>query len=96
MWCYVYADLCSLLAATMVMRCVMRPARTPKFQLSGPTVHSYTVVQAIKVLRNLVHADQIKYRTLGFLIQTSLTVLASSVLKNPCPILHTTLLTLGQ
>ena len=25
------------------MRCVMRYAWTPKFQLSGPTVHSYTV-----------------------------------------------------
>ena len=25
------------------MRCVMRHAWTPKFQLSGPTVHSYTV-----------------------------------------------------
>ena len=25
------------------MRCVMRHARTPKFQLSGPTAHSYTV-----------------------------------------------------
>ena len=28
------------LAAIMVMRFVMRHARTPKFQLSGPTVHS--------------------------------------------------------
>ena len=54
---YVYADLCSLLAATsqfsiltgqkmqltgaiMVMRCVIRHARTLKFQLSGPIVHS--------------------------------------------------------
>ena len=27
------------------MRCVMRHAWTPKFQLSGPTVHSYTVVK---------------------------------------------------
>ena len=27
----------------MVIRCVMRHAWTPKFQLSGPTVHSYTV-----------------------------------------------------
>ena len=30
----------------MVMICVMQHAWTPKFQLSGPTVHSYTVIKA--------------------------------------------------
>ena len=34
------ARTCNRLAAIMVMRCVVRHARTPKFQLSGPTVHS--------------------------------------------------------
>ena len=52
---YVYADLCSLLAATGQFSILigqnmqltgchngneMRHAQTPKFQLSGPTVHS--------------------------------------------------------
>ena len=55
---YVYADLCSLLAATSQFSILigqkmqltgchndeMRNAWTPKFQLSGPTVHSYTVI----------------------------------------------------
>ena len=34
------ARTCNWLATIMVMRCVMRNARTPKFQLSGPTVRS--------------------------------------------------------
>ena len=37
---FLLARKCNWLAAIMVMRCVMRHARTPKFQLSGPTVHS--------------------------------------------------------
>ena len=37
---FLLARTCNLLAAIMVMKCVMRHARTPKFQLSGPTVHS--------------------------------------------------------
>ena len=38
------ATTCNCLVAIMVMRCVMQHARTPKFQLSGRTVHSYTVI----------------------------------------------------
>ena len=30
-------------------RCVMRHARTPKFPLSSPTAHSYTVVLHCKI-----------------------------------------------
>ena len=33
----------------------MRYAWTPKFQLSGPTVHSYTVDQPLTILVNFGH-----------------------------------------
>ena len=36
------------------MRCVMRYAWTPKFQLSGPTVHSYTVVGRTSLSQSLL------------------------------------------
>ena len=54
---YVPLYLCSLLAATsqfsifigqaekMLKACVMQHAQTHKVQMSGPTVHSYTVIK---------------------------------------------------
>ena len=40
---------CSLLAERILITPVMRHARTQKFQMSGSTVHSYTV----RVLQNI-------------------------------------------
>ena len=39
------------------MRCVMRHVWTPKFQLSGPTAHSYTVVQFMWTKRRIKHCQ---------------------------------------
>ena len=41
------------------MRCVMRRhARTPKVQLSGPTVHPYTVSVLLTIIKNLLVPDK--------------------------------------
>ena len=50
---FLLARKCNGLAERMLITCVMRHAWTHKFQMSGPTVHSYTVTIAFSTTQKI-------------------------------------------